>query len=253
MADAMTDPSDGGNAKGRKGKESSGKGSGCGVVVELLVLFALFVTGVITWSMLSNTGAMTNINGEGAGGTAVDFMHERIISSSVIALAGAVVGGIVGFLVSGASYVRKTRHSARGGRGGKDEDGITVGMVACIIVCILIGAGYGLVGTVTNVRSLAAGPVMAQVGRPMVSTKAQSDDDSSWYECSLTFRVAEGVDYGREMTFDVGSCVNGKHPNPDARMVHDLQTVAGDKLVLEYYDAFIWPVYAGLKTDPAYS
>ena len=262
--------------------ESSAGGcfGGCGVFI--LIIIAITAVAIV-FAMHSNTGASTSITGPGDGGTAEDLMRERIIGSAIIAVAGAIIGAIIGFITSGVAGMRrngKGRHPSNAAElivnGYGDEPMKTspapayqpverddpsdrrkqvFGAVVWVLVFALIGAGYGLWATMANVRSLVQGPVSAQVGRPTVTTKYKSDDDSSWYDCTLHFTVTAGVQVGKTLSFDVSTCAgkDGQQPDPNTRLVHDLQGVDGDKLVLEYYDAFRWPMYVGLKPDPAYS
>lgn len=272
------------NGDKRKGNswisDHGGGLSGCGVFILLFVIIGV-VTMVL--SMHSNSGAAISIDGPGRGKTAVDLMHERIIGSAIIAVAGAIIGAIIGFITAGVAGIRRNGKGRRPSNAAEliangysdepmktspalayqpeerddpsDRRKLILGTVVWVLVFTLIGAGYGLWATVTNVRSLAQGPVDAQVGRPTVTTKYKSDDDGSWYDCTLHFTVTEGAQVGKTLSFDVSTCAgeDGKQPDPDTRLVHDLQGVDGDKLLLEYYDAFRWPVYVGVKPDPAYS
>ena len=253
--------------------------SGCGVFILLFVVVGVVA---IVLSMHSNSGAVTLIDGPGRGKTAVDLMHERIIGSAIIAGAGAIIGAIIGFLTAGVAGFRRSGKGRRPSNAAElianghsdepmttspapayqpaerddpsDRRKLAFGAAIWVLAFALIGAGYGLWATVANVRSLAQGPVSVQVGRPTVTTTYKSDDDGHWYDCTLHFTVTEGAQVGRTLSFDISTCAgkDGQQPDPNTRLVHDLDGVDGDKLMLEYYDAFRWPLYVGIKPDPAY-
>lgn len=276
--------SSGGKTGNRVSNAAAGAGGcfgGCGVFILIIIAITAVI---VVFAMHSNTGASTSITGPGDGKTAEDLMRERIIGSAIIAVGGAIVGAIVGFVFSSvlgvhdkATGTRRPANAAELIANGYSDKPMNVSaapayqprerddsgsrrrsmfaLIAFVIIGALIGGGYGLAGVVVNAHALASGPVGAQVGRPEVTTTYKSDDDSSWYECTLNFTATEGAEAGKVFRFNVGNCVgtNEDQPDPDARLVHDLASVDGDKLLLEYYDAFIWPMYVGIKADPAYS